>query len=228
MVHNTGFLKVSTTVTIMMGPFLDKTDQVTIEDGLAITQAEVEISKNGAAMAAKTESTSMAHDTGGYYTCVLDAPDVDTKGLLTIMPLDAANEHAPVRGDYYVLASNVYDTMFGTDQFDVNVAAATAGAIAAGVIAAGGFTAGCFAANAIDATALAATAVDEIWDEAMDGTRTARQMLGITIPAFVAGKVTGGGTTGVTFRDMDDDFDAIVMTVDENGNRSTLTIAYTA
>jgi hypothetical protein len=103
MIHNTGILKVSTTVTILMGPFLDKTDQVTIEDGLSILTAEQFLSKNGGTLTAKTESTTMAHDSAGYYTCVLDAPDVGTLGHLVVAPVDGANEAAPVRGDYYVV-----------------------------------------------------------------------------------------------------------------------------
>ena len=93
-------------------------------------------------------------------------------------------------------------------------------------MAAGAITAGILATDCIAATQLAAAAVDEIWDETLHNSQTGRQILGIMLPAFVAGKATGGGTTAVTFRDTGDGFDAIVQTVDENGNRSTVTTAF--
>jgi len=69
---------------------------------------------------------------------------------------------------------------------------------------------------------------DAVWDEALIGTKTARQIVGVTLAAFAAGKVSGGGTTTVTFRDTEDGFDAIVMTVDANGNRSSVTLNFSA
>jgi hypothetical protein len=67
---------------------------------------------------------------------------------------------------------------------------------------------------------------DTIWDEVMHGTKTARQLLGVLLPAFAAAKVSGGGTATVTFRDTEDGFDAIIMTVDASGNRSAVTINF--
>jgi hypothetical protein len=110
----------------------------------------------------------------------------------------------------------VYDTLFGADNFDVNVALVSASALAAGSIA----------ADAIAATCVAAAAIDKIWDEDMVTNHSAREVLGILLPAFAAGKVSGGGGTTITFRDLADGFNALAMTVDENGNRSTCTIAY--
>lgn len=78
----------------------------------------------------------------------------------------------------------------------------------------------------LKAAGLAADAVDEIWDEAMHGTKTARQLLGILLPAFAAGKATGGGTTTITIRDTEDGFNAITITVDSSGNRSASTVAF--
>jgi hypothetical protein len=42
--------------------------------------------------------------------------------------------------------------------------------------------------------------------------------------AVLAGKATGGGTTQVTFRNVNDDTNAVVMTVDTDGNRSLVTL----
>lgn len=44
--------------------------------------------------------------------------------------------------------------------------------------------------------------------------------------SFIAGKTSGGGTTTITFRDTEDTKDRIVMTVDTDGNRSTITLDY--
>ena len=63
----------------------------------------------------------------------------------------------------------------------------------------------------------------QTWAEVLIGTKTAKQIVGITLNAFAAGKLTGGGTTTVTIRDTEDGFDAIVMTVDTAGNRSAVT-----
>lgn len=46
------------------------------------------------------------------------------------------------------------------------------------------------------------------------------------ILSALTGKATGGGTSTITFRDHGDTADAIVMTVDENGNRSAVTINF--
>lgn len=71
--------------------------------------------------------------------------------------------------------------------------------------------------------ALTAAGVDAILDEAVVGSYTLRQLLKV-MAAALAGKATGGGTTSVTFRGVDDTSDVIVATVDANGNRSAVTL----
>jgi len=71
--------------------------------------------------------------------------------------------------------------------------------------------------------ALTAAGVDAILDEAVVGSYTLRQLLKV-MAAALAGKATGGGTTSVTFRGVDDASDVIVATVDANGNRSAVTL----
>ena len=79
------------------------------------------------------------------------------------------------------------------------------------------------ATDAITAAALKADAVDEILDEVVVGTYTMRQLLAVMASAL-AGKVSGGGTSTITFRGVNDASDVIVATVDASGNRSALTI----
>jgi len=71
--------------------------------------------------------------------------------------------------------------------------------------------------------ALSAAGVDAILDEVVVGSYTMRQLLKV-MAAALAGKATGGGTTSVTFRGVDDASDVIVATVDANGNRSAVTL----
>lgn len=98
-------------------------------------------------------------------------------------------------------------------RMDSDVAAIQAGAITAAAIATG----------AIDADALAADAVDEILDEQIgDGTLTLRQAIRLLVAALAA-KVSGMGTTTVTFRNAADTANVIVATVDADGNRSAVT-----
>lgn len=67
---------------------------------------------------------------------------------------------------------------------------------------------------------------DGVLDEVVVGTTTFRQLLR-GFAAALLGKVSGGGTTTVTFRSINDTKDVIVATVDSNGNRSALTIDLT-
>lgn len=107
-------------------------------------------------------------------------------------------------------------------------AAVAAGAVASvtgavGSIAAGGITAASIATGAIDADALAADAVDEILDEVVEGAVTLRQAIRVIL-SFVGAKVTGGGTTTLTYRDIGDTKSRITQTVDSSGNRSASTL----
>ncbi|RLG44995.1 MAG: hypothetical protein DRN81_03160 [Thermoproteota archaeon] len=113
------YVKQSTSVTLLIGPFLDSTDGNTAETGLTISQADVRLSKNGGNMAQKNESTACTHDELGYYTCPLDATDTNTLGILKIMVHETGA--LPVWMEAEVLTANVFDTMYSTDQLDVNV-----------------------------------------------------------------------------------------------------------
>lgn len=71
---------------------------------------------------------------------------------------------------------------------------------------------------------LSTSALGSIFDdEAVVGTYTMRQLLKV-FAAALAGKATGGGTTTITFRGVDDTSNVIVATVDANGNRSAVTL----
>ena len=106
-----GFLKQSTAVDILLGPFLDDTDGKTAEEGLTIEDEHVLLSKNGQGLAAKNDANNAAHDAGGYYNCPLDTTDTNTVGQLTITcHMTGA---LPVRLDYHIVEEAVYDAMYG-------------------------------------------------------------------------------------------------------------------
>lgn len=108
--------------------------------------------------------------------------------------------------------------------FTENLAANRTGAVGSVNGAVASVTAGVtLAADAISAAALSAAAVDEILDEAVEGTLTVRQILRLLL-AEAVGKAAGGGSTSITFRDQADTKNRIAATVDANGNRSAVTL----
>lgn len=107
-----GILKQSTAIDVLIGPFLDETDGVTVEDSLTIAQADVRLSKNGQNMAQKNDATSCVHDEIGYYNCELDATDTNTVGTLVL----AVNESGAlaVRQDFQVVEEAVYAAFYAS------------------------------------------------------------------------------------------------------------------
>lgn len=99
-------LKQSTAATVMVGPFLDKTDGVTEKTGLAATGTE--LSKAGGAYAAGP--TLGTHDSDGWYPISLTTTHTNTLGDLTLKVHDAAT-HLPVWMHFTVLPANAYDAL---------------------------------------------------------------------------------------------------------------------
>lgn len=113
------WLKQSTAVDVIVGPFIDDTDGKTAETALTITQAEVRLSKNGGNMAQKNEATALAHDELGYYDCNLDATDTNTLGRLQLMIHEAGA--LPVYHEYMVVTANFYDSVCSTDTLQADL-----------------------------------------------------------------------------------------------------------
>lgn len=74
-------------------------------------------------------------------------------------------------------------------------------------------------ATTLTADAIAAT----VWATVLEAGYSADDILGL-IAAAVAGKLSGADGTTITIRDIGDTADRIVATVDENGNRSAVTL----
>jgi hypothetical protein len=181
-----------------------------------------------AAVSTRASQTSL--DTVGG---IADAIKLKTDNLPSD-PADAsvvAGLIAAVEAKVDIVDANVDAVLADTGTDGVVVAAGSktgyslgVGGIAATAFAAGAIDAAAIAANAIGASELAADAVDEILDEQIgDGTITMRQALRL-ITAALGGLVSGAGTTTITFRNANNSADAIVATVDADGNRSAVTL----
>jgi len=84
-------------------------------------------------------------------------------------------------------------------------------------------TAAKVATGAIDADALASDAVDEILDEAVEGTTTVREALRLIMAALLA-KVSGCASNAPVFRDIGDTKNRITAVTDGYGNRTSVTL----
>lgn len=111
-----GFLRQGTAVDILIGPFLDEDDGKTAETGLTLAQADIKLSKNGAALAQKNDDTTATHDSDGYYKCELDATDTGTIGQLTVIIHESGA--LPVRHEYQVVEQAEYDSHYASDASD--------------------------------------------------------------------------------------------------------------
>jgi hypothetical protein len=114
------FLKQSTAATVILGPFVDATDGVTAETGLTISQADVRLSKNGAAFAQVGESSAASHMENGYYSKALNTTDTGTLGRLRIAVAESGA--LPVWEDFMIMPANVWDSLFGADFLQVDAA----------------------------------------------------------------------------------------------------------
>ena len=239
------FVKQSTAVDVVIGPFVDDTDGKTPETGLTISQGDCQLTKNAGSVAQKNSATAASHLGGGHYKVPLNTTDTGTLGMLRLY----VNESGalPAWLDMMVMPANVWDSLFGADALQVDaiqiagaaVSTSTAqlgvnavqaggtawgsGAITSGAFAAGAINAAAIATGAIDADALAADAVDEILDEVVEGSLTMRQVLRIVLAAL-AGKSTGGGSGTINFRDQADSKNRIAATVNVNRDRTAVTV----
>ena len=113
-------LRQSTATTVRIGPFVDASDGVSEETGLA--GMGVELSKAGGTFGSRHSATAVAHDSEGWYAVALDTTDTGTLGILTLKAQDDES-HLPVWQSYVVLPAAVYDGLVaGTETFKVDVA----------------------------------------------------------------------------------------------------------
>lgn len=130
------FLRTNTAVIVTVGPFFDKTDGVTLETALTITNERITLTADTDAGSAPTNildnvtgaTSGTANDlnyiTGndaGLMQLELSAANVNRLGRMFLTITDAAN-HCPVFHEFMVLPEMIYDSLIlGTDRFDTNV-----------------------------------------------------------------------------------------------------------
>lgn len=205
-------LRTNTATRVTIGPFYDKTDGVTPEIALTVTNCQLTLVVDDAGVptlvldAAATASggdNDMVHvtsDAAGFYDLELTAAQLNYLGRAMLAITDAAN-HCPVFHEFMIIPANVYDALvLGTDYLQAD-SVQVEGADATDTIGA--------AVKAITSSG------DSIsLDEFMQ-----------IVAAFVAGITTGGGTGTLAFRDQADGKDRIKYTdLDSDGNRGTVTL----
>lgn len=108
-------LKQSTSVVISFGPFVDKTDGVSLETGLvsALDHATtgIMLSKNGGTLAVRHATvTASTYDAHGCYKVTLDTTDTGTLGQLRVIYTDPTTCLAVWR-DFKVVPATVFDAL---------------------------------------------------------------------------------------------------------------------
>ena len=122
------FLRTNTAVIVTVGPFYDKTDGVTIETALTITNERITLTADtdagsaptnildnipGATAATANDLNYITGNDAGMMQLELAAADVNRLGRMFLSITDAAN-HVPVFHEFMVVPALVYDTYFAS------------------------------------------------------------------------------------------------------------------
>lgn len=130
------FLRTNTAVMVTVGPFYDKTDGVTIETALTITNERITLTADtdagsaptnildnvtGATSATANDLNYITGNDAGLMQLELAAADVNRLGRMFLSITDAAN-HCPVFHEFMVLPAMIYDAfVLGTDVLDASM-----------------------------------------------------------------------------------------------------------
>lgn len=121
------FLRSNTAVIVTVGPFYDKTDGVTIETALTITNERITLTADtdagsaptnildnvtGATSATANDLNYITGNDAGMMQLELAAADVNRVGRMFLSITDAAN-HVPVFHEFFVLPAAIYDWLTG-------------------------------------------------------------------------------------------------------------------
>lgn len=183
------FLRQNTAVIVTVGPFYDKTDGVTIETGLTITNERITLTADtddgsaptnildnvtGATSGTSNDLNYITGNDAGMMQMELSAANTNRVGRMLLSITDAAN-HVPVFQEFFVLPQAIYDWLTGVIvPLPANVTTIAGSAVsttsaqlgvnvvnAAGTAwGSGAITAASIATGAIDADAIADNAID--------------------------------------------------------------------
>jgi hypothetical protein len=136
------WLRTNTATRITVGPFLDKTDGVTPETGLAVANCKLTLVVDVAgipslvldtaptAMGGDNDMVHVANDDAGYYDLELTAANVNFLGRAKLAITDPTT-HCPVFHEFMIVPQNVWDSMFGTEKLEVKLGNVAHGGTAA-------------------------------------------------------------------------------------------------
>ena len=154
------WLRQSTAVAIMFGPFVDKADGVTLKTD-ATTVSDIDNATTGIFLSKAGEPSAVRHqgvttsvvDAYGMMHVHLDTTDTATLGQLDVLFAKAAT-YLPVWKSFMVVPQQVWDSYFGADLLDVSMAQCNGGAVPSGAIpnAVAGANGGVFIAGTNAAT----------------------------------------------------------------------------
>ncbi len=171
----------------------DSADAYAPKTGLTFSAAEIQISKNGAAEV--NSAGTVVEVAGGAYYYQATLAELDTVGFISVRPVKVDVYGAPSVAQ--VIAINLYDAVSaGIGRLDTAVSTRLA-------------TAGYENSDALLAK--------PIWP----GLTLLQALRGMASMLF--GRVTGAGTGQERFRSNDDTTDALIITNDTAGNRTSIT-----
>lgn len=144
-------LKVSTAISVPVGPFQDIVD-ATVEEALTVGSFDADLYKNNATIVSITITASggsndMVFTDQGHYSLELTATDTNTVGGFRLTMSIAGV--LVFWEDYNVMSTNAYDAKYGTDTLQVHVIEYDAGVLTAAAIATDAIGAAEIAAGAI-------------------------------------------------------------------------------
>jgi hypothetical protein len=210
------FLRQNTATIVTVGPFYDKTDGVTIETGLTITNEKISATVDlndgsaptlvldnvtGATSGTSNDLNYITNCDAGLMQLELAAANVNYVGRFFLTITDAAN-HVPVFHEFTILPANVYDSfILGTDYLQTHAVEITNDLITAAAIANGAIDANTFAAGAINAAAIADSAIDlaTFAADAKTGSALKANVETITAGAITAAAIANGAIDNATF-----------------------------
>lgn len=113
------FLKISTSVIVQVGPFVDATDAVTAETALSPSSTNVRLYKAGGTTAVDIYDATWTHIGLGMYCVTLTTSHTDTAGpLMIVAQISGAR---PVVHEFMVLPATTYDMMVSGTALPANM-----------------------------------------------------------------------------------------------------------
>ena len=113
------FLKISTSVIVQLGPFVDATDAVTAETALSPSSTNVRLYKAGGTTAVDIYDATWTHIGLGMYRVTLTTSHTDTAGpLMIVAQISGAR---PVVHEFMVLPATTYDMMVSGTALPANM-----------------------------------------------------------------------------------------------------------